>query len=120
MVDPRQKIAWLVLVLAKSLSVEQAARRYGVTARTVGRWAWHVPISCKIAHGSRRISVPLCDVFVIGEQAALWRLLDGDIDPVIADSFAFHGACDALAAYAEKVGHRGHPGHPDVVAVGER
>jgi hypothetical protein len=29
MVDPRQKIAWLALVLAKSLSVEAAARRYG-------------------------------------------------------------------------------------------
>jgi hypothetical protein len=29
LVGPRQKIAWLSLVLAKSLSVEAAARRYG-------------------------------------------------------------------------------------------
>jgi hypothetical protein len=115
LVGPRQKIAWLSLVLAKSLSVEATAKRYGVTARTVQRWAWNVPISCRIAHGARRISTPLCDAFVAGAGKELWALIDGHVAEIIVDAFNYHGVGAALTEYAKKVGHLRHP---DVVAAG--
>jgi hypothetical protein len=49
MIDPRQRFAFLELVLARSLSVEQAARRYDCHPRTIRRWCWMAPISCRIA-----------------------------------------------------------------------
>jgi hypothetical protein len=120
MVDPRLKLAFQALVLARSCSVETAARRYGCDPRTVRRWCRLVPISCRIAHGSRRVSIPLCDVHAADESKALWSLLDGEVAEIVADSFDLHGAGDVLVEYAKKIGHRGHPGHPDVVALAER
>jgi hypothetical protein len=38
MVDPRVKLAFMQLVLARSVSVEQAARRYGRHERAIRRW----------------------------------------------------------------------------------
>jgi hypothetical protein len=120
MVDPRLKLAFQALVLAKSVSIEAAAARYGVTARTVRRWRWTSPISCRVAHGSRRVSIPLCDVYAAGEGKALWALLDGDVAEIVSDAFDLHGAGDVLAEYAKKIGQRGHPGHPDLTVVAER
>jgi hypothetical protein len=116
-VDPRLKLAFQALVLARASSVEAAAARYGVTARTVRRWCWTSPISCRVAHGARRVSIPLCDVYAAGEGKALWALLDGDVAEIVSDAFDLHGAGDVLAEYAKKIGHRGHPGRPDVAAA---
>ena len=59
MTDWHRKLAFQQLVLAKSLSVGQAAERYGCTTRTVRYWCRNAPISCKIAGGTQRISDPL-------------------------------------------------------------
>ncbi len=120
MVDPRLKLAFLQLVLARASSVEAMARRYGVDQRTIRRWCLQAPISCRVAHGARRISLPLCDVYAAGEGKALWALLEGDVAAIIADAFDLHGAAAVLAEYQKKIGHRGHPGHPDIATVVER
>jgi hypothetical protein len=119
MIDWRQKFAFLQLVLAKSLSVEQAAKRYGCQPRTIRRWCWVAPISCRIAGGSRRVSVPLADVYAAGECRALRDFLDGHISEIITDAFDAHGAGDVLDQYAKKGGNPGIPGHRDVVAAGD-
>ena len=41
MTDWHRKLAFQQLVLAKSLSVGQAAERYGCTTRTVRYWCWN-------------------------------------------------------------------------------
>jgi hypothetical protein len=120
MVDPRRKLAFQALVLARASSVATLGRRYGVDQRTIRRWCLQAPISCRVAHGSRRVSLPLCDVYAAGESKALWALLDGNVSEIVADAFDLHGAGDVLAEYAKKVGHRGHPGHPDIAAAATR
>jgi hypothetical protein len=82
-VDPRLKFAFMQLVLERS----QAARRYGRHERAIRHWCWVAPINVRIAGGSRRVSLPLADLFAAGEHQALWRLLDGDVAQIVADAF---------------------------------
>jgi hypothetical protein len=109
-------IAFLHLVRAVSVSIEQAAALYGVDPRTVRRWCWNaVVISCRIAGGSRRVSLPLCDLYVTGHRRELWDfVMEGKPPaPIVVEAFRVHGALDAMRAYVEKDGQRGHPGHRD-------
>jgi hypothetical protein len=57
-------IAFLHLVRAASVSIDQAARLYSVCPRTVRHWCRFNPISHKIAGGSRRVSLPLAELYV--------------------------------------------------------
>ena len=97
MVDPRLKLAFMQLVRARSMSVEQAAKFYGCSTRTIRRWCEGAPISCKIVGGSHRISAPLADLYVIGERQALRDFCyNGRISEVVTDAFNFHGVREAL------------------------
>src|SRR5262249_34727024 len=61
--DPISDLTHLQLVLARSMSVEQAARRYRRRVRAIRDWASVAPISVRIAGGSHRVSVPLADIY---------------------------------------------------------
>jgi hypothetical protein len=84
MIDQRLRLAHLQHVLAKAITVREMAARYRIAVRTARDWAEDYPISCKLINGSRRISVPLCDVLILNGEAPLWRLLKGDVDPIIS------------------------------------
>jgi hypothetical protein len=51
MIDRRQRFAFLELILARSMSIEQAARRYGCHPRTIRHWCSKVSdaIPAKVA-----------------------------------------------------------------------
>ena len=73
------------LVLERSVSIAQAARRYGRHERAIRHWCWVAPISVRVAGGSRRVSLPLADLYAAGAHQELWDLLDGDVAPIVAD-----------------------------------
>jgi transposase-like protein len=54
MIDRRQKFTFLELVLAKSLSVEQAARHYDCHPRTIRRWCWMIRADARGSDGRVR------------------------------------------------------------------
>jgi hypothetical protein len=123
-VDARQRLAFLQLTLARSASIAQVAERFGVSSRTVRRWAWMNPISVKIAGGTRRISLPLVDLLVTGFRRELWDFaLEGKppSEAVIA-AFSSHGegALAAMHAYAKVVGQLGQAGRRDIAAAATR
>jgi hypothetical protein len=120
MVDPRLRLAFMQLVLEKSVSIEQAARRYGRHERAIRHWCWMAPISVRVAGGSRRVSLQLADLFAIGEHQALWDLLDGEVAQIVADAFDTYGMGAVLDSYAKKVGNAGTGGNRDVAAAGAR
>jgi hypothetical protein len=90
-VDQRLKFAFMQLVLERSVSIAQAARRYGRHERAIRNWCGVAPISVRVAGGSRRVSLPLADLYAAGEHRALWRLLDGDVAQIVADAFVTYG-----------------------------
>jgi hypothetical protein len=104
------------LVLERSVSIAQAARRYGRHERAIRHWCWVAPISVRVAGGSRRVSLPLADLYAAGAHQELWDLLDGDVAPIVADSFATYSMNAVLDSYAKKVGNAGTGGNRDVAA----
>jgi hypothetical protein len=62
--------------MAKSMTVRDAARRYERSERTIRLWCVDLPISCGVAGGPHRISVPL-NLYAAGERRALAEFLDG-------------------------------------------
>jgi hypothetical protein len=119
MVDPRLKLAFMQLVLARSISIEQAAARYGRHERAIRRWCWVAPISVRVAGGSRRVSIPLADLYAAGERKALLDFPDGRVSEIVGDAFAAYGMTDALERY-RKVAIVDHRGNPDLSVVSER
>jgi hypothetical protein len=81
---PMSDLAHLQLVLARSMSVEQAAERYGYSERTIRHWASVAPISVRIAGGSHRISVPLADIYAVSlarNRSISWMARLHDVVP---------------------------------------
>jgi hypothetical protein len=60
-------IAFRQLILAKSLTVAQAAEKYGCSDRNVRLWLAKWPIGVKICDGRHRISEPLLQLCVCAE-----------------------------------------------------
>jgi hypothetical protein len=70
------------LVLARWLTVAQAAEKYGVCDRTVRMWLASWPISAKICDRAYRVSEPLLDLCVSDdpdERAAVADFLAGSL-----------------------------------------
>jgi hypothetical protein len=110
MTDWHRKLAFQQLVLAKSLSVGQAAERYGCTTRTVRYWCRNAPISCKIAGGTQRISDPLLSVYAAGGDQELWDFVfHGRVSEIVLVAFDQHGVPEALADYVAKSGNPRNP-----------
>jgi hypothetical protein len=104
-------IATRHLVLAKWLTVAQAAKRYGVCDRTVRLWLARWPVGVKINGAAYRISEPLLDLLVGGdpdERASVEAFLEGKpAGPLVCRAF---GRCGALAALETFVFERARPG----------
>jgi hypothetical protein len=96
---PVTDIAFRRLILAKWLTVADAAARYGACDRTVRLWLARWPVAVKINDGRHRISEPLLDLCVsddLDERAAGAAFLAGKpAGPLVRRAF---GYCDALKA----------------------
>lgn len=57
------------LVMAKSMTVGEAAQRYGRSQRTIRRWFAGGP--------HRNLSLPLADLYALGDRRALADFLGG-------------------------------------------
>jgi hypothetical protein len=95
-----QKLSFQSLVLTRSVSVEAAAQRYGCSSRAVRRWCWTSPISCKIVGGTRRVSLPLADLFCAGFRREVWDFVMEGKPPseAVIDAFSLYGALEAMLA----------------------
>ena len=96
-------LEFFYLVMACSMTVREAARRYARSERTIRLWCEDLPISCRVAGGPHRISAPLADLYAAGERRALAEFLDGaKARQVVCDAFEHHGVLQALADFQQK------------------
>jgi hypothetical protein len=91
------------LVLAKPLTVADAASKYGCHERTVRGWLAKWPISVKLNGAVHRISEPLLDLCVSDdpdERAAVADFIDGKPAPaLVCRAFDRCGVLKALEVY---------------------
>jgi len=70
-------LAFFHLVVSCSMTVAEAAARYGRSVRTIRRWCEELPIGHRLGGGPHRISVPLADLYAFGRRSELAAFLDG-------------------------------------------
>jgi hypothetical protein len=96
-------LAFFHLVASCSMTVPEAALRYGRSVRTIRRWCEEAPISHRIGGGPHRISVPLADLYALGARRELTAFVNGKAPTeIIMEAFELHGVLDRLVDFHER------------------
>ncbi len=96
-------LAFFHLVVAASMTVPEAAQRYGKSVRTIRRWCEEAPISHRVGGSPHRVSVPLADAYAAGARRAVTEFADGKAPAdILLEAFEAHGVLDRLVAFHER------------------
>jgi Helix-turn-helix domain len=96
-------LAFFYLVVSCSMTVGEAARRYGKSVRTIRRWCEEASISHRVGGGPHRISAPLADLYAFGRRAEIAAFVDGKPPAeVVCEAFELHGVLDRLVDFHER------------------
>jgi hypothetical protein len=96
-------LGFFYLVVCCSMTVPEAARRYGKSMRTIRRWCEEAPVSHRVGGGPHRISVPLADLYALGRRAELAAFVDGKPPAeVVCEPFELHGLLDRLVDFYKR------------------